>query len=60
MKYKIGDSVLAEPKCGPMAGQEFMAHITDIVSGQYIVEDQDSDFFTADEDEISLLKNHRN
>ena len=49
MKRNIGDSVLVEPKSGPGCGHEFMANIVDIVNGEYIVEDQDSDFFTVDE-----------
>ena len=56
MKFKIGDQVLVSPKSGPMGGHEFMARITDSRhAGTYIVEDQDSDFFEVDSDEIRLL-----
>jgi hypothetical protein len=54
MKYKIGQSVLVERQ-DPITEQEFTATISDIVNGQYIVEDQAGDFFTVEESEISLL-----
>ena len=47
--------MLVEPNTGPMSGQEFSARIVDIVNGEYIVEDQDSDFFTVDENEVTPL-----
>lgn len=56
MKLNIGTYVLVEPNSGPMGGHEFQARITDIVGGEYIVEDQDSDFFTVSESEVSEIK----
>ena len=53
MNLKIGTEVLVEPNSGPLSGQEFSACIVDIVNGEYIVEDQDSDFFTVSEDEVT-------
>ena len=55
-EFQIGDQVLVTPKSDPMGGHEFMARITDSRhEGTYIVEDQDSDFFEVDADEIKPL-----
>ncbi len=58
MKFKIGDRVLVNPNSGPVGGHEFQACIVDVDSTSengWIVEDQDSDFFTVSEDEMELI-----
>jgi hypothetical protein len=57
MKLKINTQVIVSPKCGSTVRHEFLGQIVDVVGGQYIVEDQDSDFFTVDEDEVSAVEN---
>lgn len=52
--FKIGDFVLVTPKNGPMSGYEFQATIVDERNGNFIVEDQDSDFFEVEADEMEL------
>lgn len=54
MKYKIGDGVnVSEPKHPyNIHTHSFSGTIVDIVDDTYIVEDQDSDFFPIEEDEI--------
>lgn len=51
MKFKIGTNVVVKPE----AGGEFLARIVDFVNSHYIVEDQDSDFFSVDETEIEVV-----
>lgn len=56
MKFKIGSSVICYPKDGAMGGWEFWARIADYSDTKktYLVEDQDSDFFELEEDELEL------
>jgi len=55
MKYQIGDDVnVYGPKHSDTSihSHSFNGTIVDIVDDTYIVEDQDSDFFPIEEDEI--------
>jgi hypothetical protein len=55
-KFKLMDRVLVKSNSGPMGGHEFQARIVDTApNGEWIVEDQDSDFFTASENEMELI-----
>ena len=53
-KYPIGTRIICRPKNGPAEGLEFWARVTDYRGNNYIVEDQDSDFFELEEDEFEL------
>lgn len=49
--FKINDSVIVTPA----NGHEFMARIVDTApNGEWIVEDQDSDFFAVSNSELTL------
>lgn len=57
MKYKIGQNVVCKPThpvVGYLSGGEFLGTITDIIKNDYIIEDQDGDFYNLEEDEIEL------
>ena len=58
MKYKIGQNVICEPNERIngfyLKKQEFLATIIDIVGDFYICEDQDSNVFELDENEVEL------
>lgn len=55
-KYSIGNRVMCYPKDGAYGGWEFWGRIADHFPERkiYLVEDQDSDFFELEEDEIVL------
>ena len=56
MKFAIGQQVIVNPKSGPMGGHEFMARVINYLEERqvYVVEDQDSDSFEVEEDELEL------
>lgn len=59
MKFPIGTPVLATPRTKDCAAKHaFQGRVTDYIDAcrLYIVEDQDSDFFTMEEHELEEIK----
>ena len=56
-KIQVGDEVIVpDPIEGDIHAHEFVGHVTDIIEGIAVVEDQDSDFFEIELDRLKRVE----
>ena len=56
-KIQVGDEVIVpDPIEGDIHNHEFVGHVTDVIDGIAVVDDQDSDFYEIELDRLKRVE----